>query len=429
MSTRSSPGSFLLEDVTTKFQQNGETVPPSSHVATHLWSNSVTFGENFPGWRQRLRDGLPTTTSMVGTKVTIGYSPGYLDVEHEKFFPDSFPGLIYRERIDGLHAYYSAIPSQNPAELDFSRADAEALGKFNRRIIETLTAFRGGVFLGELGQTLRTIRNPAQGLRALAGNFRTVAQQLRRDRSLARLPSRLRNIKLGENLADAWLEAQFGWRPLISDIDDGCKALALLRLNQMPATRRCTARSQTDGPSTEEEFTGGANTRWKLRVVTRGHCQVIYRGAVRVDAQNPSEMKTELLGFNPAQWIPTAWELIPYSFLIDYFTNIGDIINGWSALFTHLAWSQRTVRRGFTRIQTASSDESLQIPFYTPIKRFRCVPGKYVCEKTCVERTKLEGTSVPSFHLRVPGDWSLKWLNIAALIASRRADRKWSYGD
>jgi hypothetical protein len=154
---------------------------------------------------------------------------------------------------------------------------------------------------------------------------------------------------------------------------------------------------------------------------------VIYRGAVRVEPKDPKEMDPALFGFSPEQFLPTAWELLPYSFLIDYFTNIGDIIYGWSTLTADLAWCNRTSRKWFERTVICNSDLSFAKTLIPDMTVVTGTPSKSVVTKTSVSRAEYNGTLIPDFTFELPSFGSLRWLNIAALIASRGNDRKWSY--
>jgi hypothetical protein len=326
------------------------------------------------------------------------------------------------------------IPSGNPATISSAKSDAEALAKFNQRIRDRITAFQGGTFLGELASTLRTIKNPARGLRNSADDFLTTARRLWSGglrgvtaRNYAQLLERTT-----ANIADAWLELQFGWKPLLHDIDDGCKALAILNTGQSLHTGRITAKAEVlADPSSETTAEGNSIAVWQVHTVSNSHSMVIYRGALRVDALNPAEMPARLLGFDPSSFLPTVWELIPYSFLIDYFSNIGDIVEGWSQAGIRLAWCNRTVRSTFHKTSSAFSDlryaKSVWPAFDWQSVTF--VPPKVIVEKTSVSRANFTGLRIPEFRLEVPGSGSLRWLNIAALIASRQNDRNWSYGD
>jgi hypothetical protein len=132
-------------------------------------------------------------------------------------------------------------------------------------------------------------------------------------------------------------------------------------------------------------------------------------------------MDPKLIGFSPKDFLPTAWELIPYSFLVDYFSNIGGIIYGMSNLFTNLAWHNSTVRKELKFRQWGTE---------YPLPGLVRITGAYakcVTSKVSVERSKYTGHGVPSLAFKIPGFRSLKWLNIAALVASRKSDRNWSF--
>jgi ribosomal protein S14 len=419
MSTHSSPNSLHYSThwketdvITGQIFADGDV---SSGTIT--WTDSVTYGDNIPGWRQKLRDGEDATTSLAGTKVTAKLTTGRATARWKT-------ASSYLDVVDGHMLMDMSVPSGDPSSMDYSKADSIALGRFAQRIIAENTAFQGGIFVGELLQTLRMIRSPAKALRGLVDDWRFAAVKLRRGFNF--LPVALRRKRVTEALADSWLEVQFGWRPLLSDIDGGCQALAILNTGRSTHTGHVSAKAEVTGNVSETVTTRGYGAcQWtdRARVVSRQI--VVYRGAMRVAAQSPGAMRAELLGFNPGSWLPTAWELIPYSFLIDYFTNISEIVNGFSTLSTRLAWCNRTVKRSY--IKTCEIGDYL--PQFSYVTSHSIAPSKYVCEKTSVSRAKYTGTYVPGFVFEIPSLGSMRWLNIAALIAGRNSDRKWVYGD
>jgi hypothetical protein len=432
MPTRSKFGSQPKRTRITDTAESGSVNVHLDAYNTHTWVDSVTFGENIPGWRQNLRDGLSATTSMTGLKQTSQLTNGSLRVSSAK---NGNPGHVYLGEVAGYMGVGPTIPG-DPSTIDETKANSSALGKFNSRIREITTKFEGGVFLGELGQTLSMIRNPAKGLRGLADDARQMLKDVRRASSrftnAAGSRARSNTIKsITENLSSAWLEAQFGWKPLLNDIKDGSEALGSLMNKQMPKTVRISRRAKVAGNPSEVEVEHSVSwIKWKTTTVAASDCEVIYRGAMRVDAQDPVMMRAETLGFNPGSFLPTVWELIPYSFLIDYFTNVGEVIEGWSTMGTRLAWCNRTVRKSlWSREYSRASVDDYRVWYPGTPLSVSCTPGRCVTTKTRVVRAEYTGTFVPKLTLDVPGSGSLKWLNIAALIANRSSDLKWVYGD
>jgi len=432
MPSRSSFHSFYHDYESILYYSNGSSaVSVASNPQRVAWTDSVTFGANIKGWRSNLRNGLSATTSMVGSSRTGQYSAGQLYVAKPKS-----GNLSYAVQVTGDMKLTPSFSSSDPSTLDSSGANRQALGKFVTKAQAKLTAFQGGVFLGELAQTLQTIRNPARGLRKLVDDWRFHAHRVRR--ASGRIGQYLSKKDLvsrtTRNLADAWLEAQFGWRPLLHDIDDGCKALAIINTGQSLHTSRITAKGEVKSRISETiGYSGAHNAFWKNHVLDESTTMVVYRGAVRVKPISPGTMDPQLLGFDPLSWAPTAWELVPYSFLVDYFTNIGEIIQGWSFLRSNIAWVNKTVRNEYKRV--GFSECSLKMVKDHPssgfpnANQFSFTPAKYICTKASVSRAEYTGDITPDFAFEIPGFRSLRWLNIAALIANRRSDRNWSFGN
>jgi hypothetical protein len=44
----------------------------------------------------------------------------------------------------------------------------------------------------------------------------------------------------------------------------------------------------------------------------------------------------------PSKFLPTAWDLLPWSWMADFFTNVGDIIRGLSFVSGNLCWIEET---------------------------------------------------------------------------------------
>lgn len=419
MTTRSSFGSVEGGfKILGTFESGAEIEIQPQTSSTVKWINSVTFGENIPGWRSNLRNGLSATTSMTGSSVDARLTNGLIT-----FQLPTGPGTgngIKRAVVLGSGNVSILIPAGNPTSISDSRANALALGKFVRRAYDTQHSVMGGVIVGELRQTLQTIRNPARGLRRLVDDWGVKARKIRGSR-VNPLPLRIKTVR--ENLADAWLEVQFGWKPLMRDIKDADKALHRYNVGQSLETRRISAKQEEkSGPSEAYTTYSDSIAIWNVHDISLETSMVIYRGAVRVKVLQPGQMDPALFGFDLASWAPTAWELVPYSFLIDYFSNIGDIILGMSSLGIDLAWCNRTTRRSYEF--TSQTSAHANWPAYVSVAH---VPARYVCSKNSVIRDKYTGHTVPGLTFKIPGMGSLRWLNIAALIAGRSSDRSWSF--
>lgn len=117
--------------------------------------------------------------------------------------------------------------------------------------------------------------------------------------------------ELLEFFAQAWLEYAFGWSPLVHDVNDALEAF-----------RRTTDGVLVDGRATQtvslddskvSHINVSSSQDWTFTEVIDG--ERVYRGHAYA-TQSPLSR----FGFDP---ITTGWEIVPWSFVIDYFINVG----------------------------------------------------------------------------------------------------------
>jgi len=125
-------------------------------------------------------------------------------------------------------------------------------------------------------------------------------------------------------------------------------------------------------------------------------------------------------GFKPADWIPTLWELLPYSFVVDYFIGLGAVIEAATINRALVAWinvgSKRTEKATVLSIQPVFQASS---PSFRREGSFS--PGQFAnCAKVTVQRSPYTGSLVPPLEFAIPG-LGMRWLNITALIGQAQA--------
>lgn len=131
-------------------------------------------------------------------------------------------------------------------------------------------------------------------------------------------------VRLKKNLksfGDNYLEFHFGWEPLVKDIGEGIEILHEPVFKGLG--RRIKARATVSGsePSTPtmSDFSIKTTSYWP-----RVSVQMI--GTVSVD--DPNTLRLNQLGFiNPAV---VAWELVPFSFVVDWFSNVGQVLEAYT---------------------------------------------------------------------------------------------------
>lgn len=120
-------------------------------------------------------------------------------------------------------------------------------------------------------------------------------------------------------LANDWLEARYGWRTLVFDIMSLNKAIRNLNSSrQRYSEKRGTQTSNTENVASVTSAPPSLVDHNRYDKVTVG-----LRGSVTADIEVPQ------FQFNPLQ---TAWELVPFSFVVDWFLTVGKTISAASFL-------------------------------------------------------------------------------------------------
>lgn len=112
-----------------------------------------------------------------------------------------------------------------------------------------------------------------------------------------------------------WLELQYGWSPLFSDLKKAMVELSLLPEAPILKFVKSSVFESSDG------IRGGVSIV-KRKQVLKTSC---YYALTNRDNRNAAQWN---LASNP---LLTAWEKVPYSFVVDWFIPIGDFIAQYSA--------------------------------------------------------------------------------------------------
>lgn len=120
--------------------------------------------------------------------------------------------------------------------------------------------------------------------------------------------------------ASLWLEYTFGWAPLVGDMYNAMDVLQ----QDFPIDRlKSSARAVRVGPAPFPG--GGASPKDKLVVDMKVTCRV----RADLEITNPNLLLLNQLGLiNPAA---VAWDLVPFSFVVDWFVPVAKFINSWTA--------------------------------------------------------------------------------------------------
>lgn len=396
--------------------------------------NHVYAKNNMPQWRYRIAHGLNATTLLDAEKRSFNYTPGHIFLG--KWCGGGVQRFGYYEYDGDLFSGASEVWDPPPAAsfvMDNKTRD-EALGRAIKDARSKQSHFRGGNFLAELGDTIRGIRNPAKGFRDLLDTYhRNARKRVKRAVGRRSLPVSQHDFRRLEKdapdvakaaqraLSDTWLEHNYGWAPLLSDAVDSYQALR--RLSAKTPLARFFGRSSNDDPPS---YTSGERSldvtplRWTVRTFKR--YEVTFYGAVKVEVDSPAASRMEEFGVTASNFLPAVWEAIPYSFIVDYFTNVGEIIESVSFPRSDIAWIARTYRnhsiRSTERVAIAGSSPTYPTNNSDLVWSFQAPRVEW--DRTYVNRTAYSDSIVPSLRFEIPGakNWR-KWFNMAALARLR----------
>jgi hypothetical protein len=361
---------------------------------------------------------MDTTTSADGVVFRVSQQPFSYDIRW--FYRNPLSNFFDHSYASGTVGGYFPGGFTDPlSKVSVTQADNRAKAQYLSSIRALRTTFQGGVALGEMAETVRMITNPLSSLRKGVASYLSVLKKRRS--GFQRRPLKRRLHDANKMIADTWLEYSFGWKPLILDIRDAAKELVLLQskasVSGSPVSGfgQATFRLPTTTGSLGVSMVGAdifSNTRATFGV------SVKYTGWVGGEGfSNRSSL--DALGFTPETFVPTVWELIPYSFLIDYFSNVGDLVSSMTTSTYGLRWTCRT-QLEFTE---SEQETSINVPKPNdPTTQVVLSPqhGKTTIRYQKWTRRSFTGSLIPSFQVEVPTRIN-QYVNIAALIAGGRS--------
>lgn len=214
----------------------------------------------------------------------------------------------------------NADPSAWP--LFIRQAHAKAMGKLQGEFAQRAEL---GAALGEWRSSASTIAIRASQLRRAYSNLRRGRfRQFIRELGVPRVHKRHQDrYKTGwsrpKDAAALWLEYWFGWSPMVNDIYTATEVL------MSPVPERFEPFEFSSGSSQNvnlQQTIWGSRYSTDHEISVKQQCFVKVGGRVKVT--NPNLFYMNALGLlNP---VSIGWELIPFSFVADWFSNIGQLL-------------------------------------------------------------------------------------------------------
>lgn len=141
-------------------------------------------------------------------------------------------------------------------------------------------------------------------------------------------PTGRREVELKRGLkhfGNNFLEFHFGWEPLVKSIHESLSIVMDHPLNgyDRGLLRTVTGKATfTGAPPADQVLSNGQ------LITVRGVTKVRYLYQAHAEVENPNLHLASRLGLiNP---LAVAWELVPFSFVVDWFSNVGTVINSYT---------------------------------------------------------------------------------------------------
>lgn len=371
-----------------------------------------------PGYfRAKREGGIIPVSPMTSRRSECLFNPGSIDATW--YYHNS--GFWSRRRLQahGVAIWsepLSWLQARLPARPVFSEDEAllqSALARAQTDAWDTAT------FLAELGKTVQSFTTLHGRIMRLYSDFQRKLFQKKHWNP--------------ETAASLWLEMRYAWRPLLYDIQDINKAIMRLQEGlQEPLCRGWATDEVSAGPQLSPTYRTGLNF-WDGRLTTGlvpiGGSAGISDGGLQVSgvaSVTTTDLKRATVGVQVTTRVATmfdpfvtAWELVPYSFILDWVISVGDLIAAFSPSAT-----------GHFRYATYSVERTTELRFDCTVTPVTLSPQTWVLESgspfhsqyTMVVKDyqRMEASVTPTLALQLNFDWA-KLLDLVALAVGVRS--------
>lgn len=383
------------------FSQDQESSPITEFLETR---NGFTN----PYWREQIKAGIQagTSYSLEATRL-VTREPGLSEVivTPDLNQPDNFWVKTRQETTDaglGIVGFHSPV--------DTIKADNQALTRLRFNIRDQSEHMNALITIGEGRETLRQMRKPYASIREAVSNYADAssskidALRRRRGRSLSR---RAKAREVRSVLADTWLETTFGVLPTMSDVKEASETLARLYEGNADKRSKLAGRCVVANRAINI-YPGLFNSSVYYTAVETNETElgVHYRCGIAERTYSDFigwQRLGHLAGFRLGNFVPTLYELVPFSWLADYVTTLGEALTANQVDLTDVTWvvrSEKTVTQ-FTRKYPI--DWAMTSAHYGPSLRSQrgSSLGETVVSRTNMSRSLLTSDTLPSVLPRV----------------------------
>lgn len=411
----SAPKSFLTGLMDSVVVSDSATYFYPSAVYKVSWTDS-RVGTVLSKWKAVIRKGGNATTPMTAQRGVLAGTPGNMIVR----FKRSYDKKVNSVSVAGFTSV--AAPTAFSVAGLVEKLDTRALEKLHGKLYDLQHDARVGETIGEFRQALQMIGRPLDGMRRLIEVFEKRAVEAARNvarrvgRPLSRLdPRDVREINAA--LASLYLEFVFGWKPLAADLLAAINAVGKIRGSCATVVNASFTSDAVYSDQTVNDVFNSYCT-FRTRTLKMVKCTVRYKVGINPDKVVLGNY-AERLGITPREFIPTAYAILPYSWLFDYFTGMNVLIESLCADLSFTTWTCKTVRNECST-EITSNPDTARAAQQVGVGFIDATGSPAVARSTMVTSARSVPTSlIASPVLRVP-QAAKPWANIAALFVQRK---------
>lgn len=389
----------ILQDVSTK------TVNPVRV------QDSFTGVKN-PYWKQQIRleqsAGTPASGSFL--RIDVPYIDHLQRASRLAFSEHHVHSVLGCPSTDFAATIGTVSPGSGASASVISEVISRCYSDFLSKAKSAQSSFESGQDLAEWHQSVNLILHPMTGLRKHILSYLSSVKKLKFKYKKA--------ANLKKAVADAYLEFNFGWRPLAFDISDGIAGLSKERMPSVTISSKATKHHTV---ATSLVNRSGSFPSYKVHTKIDSYYSVRLKGVVHTYRNGKPPSLLQEFQLLPEDFAPTAWDLIPYSFVVDYFVNIGDIIRAYSFPSSSIAWVNQSTHNDCMVTKSYSPTESSVLPpaTWTSSSEFSST-GNLVALYSLWQRSQPSPSSlIPPLVIQLPLIGSKPWVNIGALLTGR----------
>jgi len=227
--------------------------------------------------------------------------------------------------------------------------------------------------IAEANQTLSMLRNPIS--------------------SWFRFSRKAKIATAAMSAANAWLTYRYGIKPLVQSIDGTLKNLAKgLTNSPIQTTRASGVITRRIDDTVETDSVWHVESKF---VIARSRTETIRVRAVSLDEMRWESL--QLLGMSPKDMLTLPWELVPFSFVVDWFMNVGDYLGAMAQGFAPSSIGQCLTTESIrSEYRVTNADVS-----WNPTQLEVLQQGMGSCRTDVIIKSRTPGLSTPSLQPKV----------------------------